>query len=178
MGSPLISTPVSSELPVRNLFVRPYYIRPDRFIGRHSFCPLLPLPRCLTFPLFLPAKMTTTAPNGIHTPTPPGPSKSIDWDNIGFKIHKVNGHAHATWSDGKWSNVEFRQDEMLSIHGFASCLNYGQQCFEGLKAFRNKDGQIRIFRPDENALRLAHSARMIYAPPVPEELFLEAVHLA
>ena len=47
-----------------------------------------------------------------------------------------------------------------------------------MKAFRGKDGQIRIFRPNENALRLAHSARMISAPPVPEDLFLEAVHLA
>jgi branched-chain amino acid aminotransferase len=47
-----------------------------------------------------------------------------------------------------------------------------------LKAFRGKDGKIRIFRPNENAIRLAHSAEMISAPPVPEELFLEAVHLA
>jgi branched-chain amino acid aminotransferase len=54
----------------------------------------------------------------------------------------------------------------------------GQQCFEGLKAFRAKDGKIRIFRPDENAFRLAHSAKMVSMPPVPEELFLEAVHLA
>ena len=53
-----------------------------------------------------------------------------------------------------------------------------QQCFEGLKAFRSKDGKIRIFRPTENAMRLANSARMISIPPVPEELFLEAVHLA
>lgn len=53
-----------------------------------------------------------------------------------------------------------------------------QQCFEGLKAFRGKDGKIRIFRPNENAIRLAHSARMISVPPVPEELFLEAVHMA
>ena len=54
----------------------------------------------------------------------------------------------------------------------------GQQCFEGLKAFRGKDGNVRIFRPNENALRLAHSARVVSMPPVPEELFLEAVHLA
>jgi branched-chain amino acid aminotransferase len=47
-----------------------------------------------------------------------------------------------------------------------------------LKAFRGKDGKIRIFRPDENALRMAHSAQMISIPVVPEELFLEAVELA
>jgi hypothetical protein len=71
--------------------------------------------------------MTTAATtNGTHTPAPPGPSKAIEWNNIGFKIHRVNGHAHATWTDGKWGKVEFREDEMLSIHGFASCLNYGQ----------------------------------------------------
>jgi len=54
----------------------------------------------------------------------------------------------------------------------------GEQCFEGLKAFRGKDEKIRIFRPNENALRLAHSATMVSMPPVPEGLFLEAVHLA
>jgi len=47
-----------------------------------------------------------------------------------------------------------------------------------LKAFRGKDGKIRIFRPNENAIRLAHSAGMVSMPPVPEELFLEAVHMA
>ena len=57
-------------------------------------------------------------------------------------------------------------------------LNYGQQAYEGLKAFRHASGQITIFRPDCNAKRMAHSAEFVSIPPVPEELFVECVKLA
>jgi len=57
-------------------------------------------------------------------------------------------------------------------------LNYGQQAFEGLKAFRNPDGAINIFRPWRNASRLAHSATVLAMPPVPEEIFVQAVRAA
>jgi hypothetical protein len=65
--------------------------------------------------------------NGGHSiPTTPAPTAAIDWNDVGFKVRKVNGHAHVTWADGKWGKLEFRSEEMLSIHGFASCINYGQ----------------------------------------------------
>lgn len=57
-------------------------------------------------------------------------------------------------------------------------LNYGVQCYEGMKAFRRPDGSISIFRPDQNAIRMQRSAEYISVPPVPEELFVEAVNLA
>jgi len=58
-------------------------------------------------------------------------------------------------------------------------LNYGQQAYEGLKAFRSPDDKsITIFRPQKNASRLAHSASVISVPPVPEKFFLECVHTA
>ncbi|KAF3219039.1 hypothetical protein TWF679_000446 [Orbilia oligospora] len=57
-------------------------------------------------------------------------------------------------------------------------MNYGQQCYEGLKAFRQKDGQIRIFRPEQNALRMQHSASFICLPEPPVDHFLKCVHLA
>ncbi|MDE7471869.1 MAG: branched-chain amino acid aminotransferase, partial [Paramuribaculum sp.] len=62
-----------------------------------------------------------------------------------------------------------------NMHMAATCLHYGQEVFEGLKAFRGKDGKIRIFRLDENARRIAASARGIKMQPVPEELFREMV---
>ena len=72
--------------------------------------------------------MTTAATtnNGDHPNLTPPPTSEIDWDYVGFKVHHVNGHAHTTWSNGKWGKVEFRTEEFLQIHGFASCLNYGQ----------------------------------------------------
>lgn len=57
-------------------------------------------------------------------------------------------------------------------------LNYGVQCYEGMKAFRRPDGSISIFRPDQNAVRMARSASYISVPPVPEKLFVECVNLA
>jgi len=60
----------------------------------------------------------------------------------------------------------------------ATCLQYGQEAFEGLKAFRGVDGKIRIFRWRENAKRMAKSAEGLFMAPVPEELFGRAIHLA
>ena len=57
----------------------------------------------------------------------------------------------------------------------ATCLHYGQEAFEGLKAFRGKDGKIRVFRMDENAKRLQSSSRAILMPELPVEKFEEAV---
>jgi len=71
--------------------------------------------------------MATTIPvNGEQLSSVPPATSAIDWDAVGFKVHKVNGHAHVTWTDGKWGKVEFQTDDFLHIHGFASCLNYGQ----------------------------------------------------
>ena len=64
------------------------------------------------------------------------------------------------------------------LHVSATCLQYGQEAFEGLKAFRGVDGKIRLFRWRENARRMAKSAEGLYMRPVPEELFGRAIRLA
>lgn len=72
----------------------------------------------------------------------------------------------------------------IPIHGMAPGLNYGQQAYEGMKAFRHAptpthpNGRITIFRPQKNAVRMQHSAEFISIPPVPEAHFLECVRLA
>ena len=57
-------------------------------------------------------------------------------------------------------------------------MQYGQECFEGLKAFRGVDGKVRIFRMEENAKRMQHSAEGLLMTPVPSEIFCEAIMLA
>lgn len=80
---------------------------------------------------------------------------------------------------GQWTTPTFVRDPYLRIHGMAPGLNYGQQCYEGLKAFRGPDDTtINIFRPDQNAERMQHSASFISIPPVPTEHFNKCVHLA
>jgi branched-chain amino acid aminotransferase len=67
----------------------------------------------------------------------------------------------------------------MRIHGMAPALNYGQQAYEGLKAFRAPgDTAINIFRPDKNAVRMQHSAAVVSMPPVPTDMFLDACRAA
>ena len=92
----------------------------------------------------------------------------------------VNGHIESHYSPktGKWSSPEFINDPYLRIHGMAPGLNYGQQAFEGIKAFRTPDDQIAIFRPAMNASRMAHSASFIAIPSIPHDHFLKCCHIA
>ncbi|CAG8394511.1 unnamed protein product [Penicillium salamii] len=112
----------------------------------------------------------------------PPPPADLDWSNLGFKVRDGNGHveAHFSYSEGaKWSTPKFVASPYLPIHGMAPGFNYGQQVYEGLKAFRNRDNtKITIFRPDRNAKRMQHSAEVVSIPPVPEDLFIECVRLA
>ncbi|KAI1430032.1 aminotransferase [Xylaria sp. FL1777] len=111
---------------------------------------------------------------------PPPPVNTIDWANVGFRVREVNGHieSHYSVKTGKWSPLQFVADPYIRIHGMAPALNYGQQAYEGLKAFRRPDGEITVFRPDRNAVRMQRSAEFISCPTVPEELFIDAVKAA
>ena len=63
----------------------------------------------------------------------------------------------------------------ISFDPGATTLHYGQMMFEGLKAYRNPEGGINLFRPDMNAKRLNHTNERMCIPPMDEELFLAAV---
>ncbi|KAJ9634591.1 hypothetical protein H2199_008874 [Coniosporium tulheliwenetii] len=111
---------------------------------------------------------------------PPPPVNTIDWNDIGFRVREVNGHieSHYSVKTGKWTEPEFVTDPYLRIHGMAPGLNYGQQCYEGLKAFRAPDDKsIHIFRPRMNAERMQHSASFISIPEVPVELLSSSAQL-
>ncbi|PSR80225.1 branched-chain-amino-acid aminotransferase 1 [Coniella lustricola] len=115
------------------------------------------------------------------TSFPPPPSNKIDWANLGFRMREVNGHieSHYSVKTGKWTPLQFVVDPFMRIHGMAPALNYGQQAYEGLKAFRTPgDKDIQIFRPDRNAARMQHSAEFISMPPLPVETFVEACRAA
>ncbi|CCF53027.1 hypothetical protein NDA10_006600 [Ustilago hordei] len=106
------------------------------------------------------------------------PSSWMDWEKLGFKERDVNGLVRVRYKDGKWANLEISKDHHLNIHAAAPCLNYGQQAFEGIKAFRSANGSVKVFRPQENWSRMNLSARMASMPELPEELFLEAIKVA
>ncbi len=101
--------------------------------------------------------------------------ENINWSEIPFGYMKTDYNVRCCYRDGKWGEIEISSSEMVNIHMAATCLHYGQEAFEGLKAFRGKDGKIRVFRMDENAKRLQSSSRAILMPEFPVEKFEEAV---
>ena len=102
-------------------------------------------------------------------------SKEFNWSNLSFGYIKTNYNVRCTFKDGKWGEIEVSDSERVDLHMAATCLHYGQEIFEGLKAFRGKDGKIRIFRLEENAKRIQRSANGVLMEPLPEELFCEMV---
>lgn len=99
----------------------------------------------------------------------------LDWAHLDFGYHPTACNIRYMWRNGSWDEGQFTQDETLTLHMAATCLHYGQEAFEGLKAYETKDGTVVTFRLDENAKRLAGSCRRIAMEPVPQELFTEAV---
>ena len=79
------------------------------------------------------------------------------------------------YRDGKWGEIEVSSEETINLHMAATSLHYGQEAFEGLKAYRCKDGKIRIFRMEANAERLQSTCRGILMPELPTERFCEMV---
>ncbi len=90
---------------------------------------------------------------------------SIDWDEGPDGI-------------GAWHNATIGPREPIALDPAASVLHYAQEIFEGLKAYRQTDGNMALFRPEENARRFNASARRLAMPELPEEVFIEAVRLA
>lgn len=99
----------------------------------------------------------------------------MDWSNLTFGYYPTDYNVRCVYKDGAWGEIEVSTSPNIDIHMAATCLHYGQEAFEGLKAFRGKDGKIRIFRMDENAKRFRSSAEGIMMEPLPEEKFIEMV---
>ena len=100
---------------------------------------------------------------------------NLDWGSLPFAYVPTDFNVRCTYKDGKWGEIEVSDSEYVPLHIAASCLHYGQESFEGLKAFRGKDGKVRVFRMEENAKRFIRSAEGIKMQPMPVELFCEMV---
>ncbi len=100
---------------------------------------------------------------------------NIDWKNLPFGYFKTDYNVRCYFRNGAWGKLEISSSEYVNMHMAATCLHYGQEAFEGLKAFRGVDGKIRIFRLEENAKRMQNSAYGIMMAHIPTELFRDAV---
>ena len=101
--------------------------------------------------------------------------QNIEWSKLPFGYLPTNYNVRCYYRNGKWGEIEVSSEETINIHMAATCLHYGQEAFEGLKAFRGEDGKVRIFRFEENAKRLQSSCDGIMMPQFPIEKFEEAM---
>ena len=100
---------------------------------------------------------------------------NIKWDELGFGYMPVRSNIRFHYENGKWSEAELTNDSTINISIAANCIHYGQALFEGGKAYTCADGKVRLFRPDENAKRLNHTAEYLQMPQIAEELYIDAV---
>jgi branched-chain amino acid aminotransferase len=102
----------------------------------------------------------------------------IDWGNLPFGYYPTDYNVRCYFRNGKWGELEVSSSEYIPIHMAATALHYGQEAFEGLKAYRGKDGKVRLFRWEENAKRMQNSASGILMAPPTKELFEKAIKKA
>ncbi|WP_375483050.1 branched-chain amino acid aminotransferase [uncultured Jatrophihabitans sp.] len=96
--------------------------------------------------------------------------------NPGFGRYFTDHMARAVWTrDAGWHDADVRAVEPLVLHPSAAVLHYAQEIFEGLKAYRQPDGSVALFRPDMNAARFRRSAARLALPELPVEMFLDSV---
>lgn len=101
--------------------------------------------------------------------------EKLNWSELPFGYIKTDYNVRCYYRDGKWGELEVSSSEILNIHMAATCLHYGQEAFEGLKAFRGNDGKVRVFRMEENAKRMQSSSQGIKMAEFPIDKFEEAV---
>ncbi len=104
--------------------------------------------------------------------------ENIDWNNLGFGYIKTDYNIRCNYKNGAWGELEVSDSEYFTMHIAATAIHYGQESFEGLKAFRGKDDKVRIFRMDENARRMQDSSDGTLMARLPIEKFMEAVRMA
>lgn len=94
---------------------------------------------------------------------------------MGYALKETDFRYRAWTKDGVWQKGELTDDKYVRIHEGSNVFHYGQALFEGLKAYRRKDGSIQLFRPELNFIRLNEGLDRIVAPRLSKELFFEAV---
>jgi branched-chain amino acid aminotransferase len=112
----------------------------------------------------------------IHV-TKTGKSKvnEIDYNNLPFGKYFTDHMLEVDYADGEWKQVQIRPYEPLMLSPALSALHYGQSIFEGVKAYKDREGRPFIFRPYDNFRRFNISAERMMMPVVPEDIFIEGM---
>lgn len=99
-----------------------------------------------------------------------------DWDNLGFCRYNTDYMFLMDYDEAiGWHDARIVPFGPISLVPDAVVLHYGQETFEGMKAYRRPDGNIQLFRPEMNARRFIGTNRRMCMPELPEEMYVEAV---
>ncbi len=99
-----------------------------------------------------------------------------DSSTLGFGKFFTDHMFMMDWNSEKgWYNARIVPFENLSIHPASTVLHYGSEIFEGLKAYRRKDGKVQLFRPIENIRRMNNSAERLCLPQIPEDMAMDVL---
>ena len=98
----------------------------------------------------------------------------LDWGKLSFSYIKTDYRYISHWKNGAWDAGSLVTENTITIAEGSTAIHYGQQCFEGLKAYTRADGKIQLFRPDRNSARMNATADRMVMPQVPEAKFIDA----
>lgn len=101
--------------------------------------------------------------------------KDINLENLPFGKYFSDHMLEADYENGEWKNAEIKPYQPLLLNPSCAALHYGQAIFEGIKAYKDAEGNAFIFRPQDNFKRFNISAERMQMPTVPEEIFLEGM---
>ncbi len=101
--------------------------------------------------------------------------KDLNLENLSFGKYFTDHMLEADYENGEWKNIEIKPYQPLLLSPSVAALHYGQAIFEGVKAYKDNNGNAFIFRPIDNYKRFNISAERMQMPAVPEELFMEGM---
>jgi len=99
----------------------------------------------------------------------------IDFSNLPFGKNFSDHMLEADYVNGEWQGVSIKPYQPISLEPSLMALHYGQSIFEGIKAYRNKNGEAFIYRPYDNMRRFNISADRMDMPAIPEYIFIEGM---
>ena len=109
------------------------------------------------------------------TKIPVSKLSEMSLENIPFGKYFTDHMLEADYINGEWTNITIKPYQLLHLDPALSAIHYGQSIFEGIKAYRNDQGEAFIFRPKENFKRFNLSAERMCMPAIPQELFMEGM---
>ena len=101
---------------------------------------------------------------------------SVDFENLNFGAVFSDHMFTCDYVDGNWINPEIVPYQPISVSPASRVFHYGQACFEGMKAFKDDNNNVWLFRPNENYNRIIKSSVRLAMPKFPEELFFEGLN--